>query len=792
MRHFLGLLLTLLLCAVATAQNFTLSGHVQDASSGEQLLGATIWCTDAEAGAAGNTYGFYSLTLPAGEHDIVVSYIGYSSQLFTVDFNANLKMDFELVAGTALGEAVVTGEAFNRIEDRVQMSKIEVPIEQIKRIPAIGGEVDLLKALQLLPGIQSGGEGSSGLYVRGGSPDQNLMLLDGVPLYSVSHLFGFFSVFNADAVKNMSITKGGFPARFGGRLSSILEINLKDGHMKELHGDATVSMIASKLTLEGPLAKDKASFMISARRTYLDVLLGPAFNAINNNDGNSNAEPRYYFYDLNGKINWKISPRDRVFFSAFSGKDDFGFKSESVLFGSSPGESMTSKSDFGLDWENSVQAARWNHEWSPQLFSNVSLTRSYYRFNTGIEFSDITTANDTTNTERFAALYRSGIEDYAAQIDFDYAPNADHYIRTGAKWTHHRFSPGATQLELDFGQENPIDTLLGASDINSNDAYLYIEDEVSLSNRLKANFGLHTSFMHVQKKMYASLQPRLAVNYTLPSGTALKASYARMNQYVNLLTNEGLGLPTDLWVPSTANIRPQQSWQVALGLAKTLSEFELSFEGYYKEMDGLLSYRDGASFMFSLETNWEEQVTQGIGNAYGFELLAQKKVGRTTGWIGYTLSWSNRKFDEINSGDWYPFTYDRRHDVSLVVNHDLGEHWGFSAAWMYGTGRALTLSESVYSTFTEEEDGTVSVGQITVPSGKNAFRMSPFHRLDLSFIHIKRGENFERSLIFSAYNAYNNLNPFFALLDKNTNGQPVIVEYGIFPIIPSIAWRVSF
>lgn len=802
MSHFFRILQPLLTLAAAlcvlcwspkiAAQSFTLSGHVQDAASGEQLLGATVWCSDLSIGVAANTYGFYSLSLPEGEHQVVVSYIGYTPQRFSVLFDQDHKMNVELVAGTALGEAVVTGEIFGHIEEQVQMSKIEVPIEQIKRLPAIGGEVDLLKALQLLPGVQSGGEGSSGLYVRGGSPDQNLMLLDGVPLYSVNHLFGFFSVFNADAVKSMAITKGGFPARFGGRLSSILEINLKDGHMKEIHGDATVSIIASKLTLEGPIIKDKASFMVSARRTYLDILLRPLFARINQNENSSGTvEPRYYFYDINGKVNWKVNDRDRVFFSTFSGTDDFGFSTHDT-YDQSGGQTVNTESDFGLDWVNSVQALRWNHEWQPKLFSNVTLTRSYYRFNTGIEFSDAVTTADTTISERFAALYRSGIEDYAAQIDFDYAPNASHYVKFGAKWTHHRFSPGATQLELDFGQSNPIDTLLGAMDVNSNDSYVYVEDEVALTPRLRANIGLHASMMHVQGKTYGSLQPRLALNFRLPTGTALKASYARMAQYVNLLTNEGLGLPTDLWVPSTAKIRPQKSWQVAVGLADTFGEFELSLEGYYKGLDGLLSYKDGASFMFNLETDWEEQVTQGIGNAYGLEFLAQKKMGRTSGWVGYTLSWSNRKFDAINNGAWYPFTYDRRHDVSLVVNHELGGKWSTSAVWVYGTGRALTLSELMYTTFFVDEQGNIYEEEITLPSGKNAFRMSPYHRLDVSIVQTKTIKNMKRSVIFSVYNAYNNLNPFFANLEENNTGQPVIREYGIFPFLPSIAWRLSF
>ena len=764
--------------------NFTLSGHIQDSSSGEQLLGATVWCEDVKVGVAANLYGFYSLTLPEGKYNILVRYIGYSTQKFEVNLIENIKMDIELVAGTTLSEAVVTGESFNKIEDQVQMSKITIPLEQVKRLPAIGGEVDLLKVLQLLPGVQSGGEGTSGLYVRGGSPDQNLMLLDGVPLYSVNHLFGFFSVFNADAVKNMSITKGGFPARYGGRLSSIVEINMKDGHMKEYHGDATVSVIASKLTLEGPIVKDKASFMISGRRTYLDLLVNPLIAATNNNNSGVTTDPRYFFYDLNAKLNWKVGKKDRLYFSAFQGKDDFGIASTEDY-----GQSSSSL-DFGLDWKNAIQALRWNHEWGPRLFSNATLTRSLYEFNTGVDISEISQEGDSL---RMAALYNSGIEDFGGRVDFDFAPNARHFIKFGANWTYHTFSPGATALELDFGQINNIDTVLGPEDITSNEAFVYIEDEFELGDRVKVNLGVHASSLAVQDSNYYSIQPRAALNFRLPGGYALKTSYAQMAQYVNLLTNEGLGLPTDLWVPSTARIRPQQSWQVAMGVAKTYGEFEVSLEGYFKSMDGLLSYKQGSSFLFSLDTDWEDQVTQGIGNSYGMELLVQKKLGRTTGWVGYTLSWSNRQFDEINSGNWYPFTYDRRHDLSFVITHDFTDKWTGSAVWLYGTGRALTLNESTFSAYIPDASGSgIYSFSADVPSDKNAFRMSPYHRLDLSLTRTKKTGDGSKQLIFSVYNAYNNLNPFFAQTDQDDNGNPVIREYGIFPIIPSIAWRYSF
>ena len=781
----------LLLCGIAVmfsytllAQTYTISGHIQDSSSGEQLLGATIYCEDLREGVMANAYGFYSLTIPSGKHQILVTYIGYASQRFEVDSDSNLRMDIDLIAGTQLSEAVVIGEEFNRIEDQVQMSKMYVPIDQIKRLPAIGGEVDLLKILQLLPGVQSGGEGTSGLYVRGGSPDQNLMLLDGVPLYSVNHLFGFFSVFNADAVKNMSITKGGFPARYGGRLSSILEINMKDGHMKSYHVDATVSVIASKVTIEGPLVEDKASFMISGRRTYLDLLVSPLIQ-LANSDQETQTSPRYFFGDFNGKINWKVTENDRIYFSAFTGLDDFGVGIEDNF-----GENQ-SLLDFGLDWRNSIQALRWNHHWGPRLFSNTTLTHSRYDFNTGFDITDISESNDSL---RFASLYNSGINDFSGKIDYEFTPNARHSIRFGSHVTRHSFSPGATALEIDLGSSTSVlDTIIGASQISSLEGSIYLEDEFELGERAKINVGFHGAALDVQDTTYYSLQPRLAVNYKLNNGLAIKASYAEMTQFINLLTNEGLGLPTDLWVPSTNLIRPQNSWQVAIGVATTVSKsIELSLEGYYKSMDGLLSYQEGASF-FDDNADWENKVTQGTGRSYGAEILIQKKKGRATGWIGYTLSWSDRQFDEINSGNRYPFTYDRRHDISLVLNYEIDDKWNFSYVYVYGTGRALTLSDASFMTYVNAgvEQNIMPISA-QVPSAKNSYRMSAYSRTDVSLTRTKYKANSTRELIFSVYNLTNHLNPFFSILDTDASGNAVVTEYGIFPIIPSIALRYSF
>jgi outer membrane receptor for ferrienterochelin and colicin len=776
------------------AQNrFTISGYISDDANGEALIAANIWSPDARVGSSSNAYGFYSLTLPAGKHIIQLQYLGYATQNFEVDLRANTDKNFQMVAAESLlNEVDVVASGSGKIEDQIQMSKMEVPIKQLKSLPAIMGEVDIMKTLQLLPGVQSGGEGTSGLYVRGGSPDQNLILLDGVPLYNVNHLFGFFSVFNADAISNVSLTKGGFPARYGGRLSSVLEIKMKEGNMREFHGDATASIIASKMTLEGPLVKDKASFMISGRRTYLDVLARPFINAANAQNPETTISPTYYFYDMNGKVNWKIGEKDRVYLSHFQGKDDFGTKGRDDF------DDYQAEFGFGLDWRNSITAARWNHQWSPKLFSNVTATRSVYNFNTRISQEERYLPNypDTAGTEesRFAGLYFSGIEDYGARIDFDYVPNPQHYIRYGGGWTNHKFSPGATNFEFQQSGFN-LDTTIGGAEIFSNEAFAYVEDEWNVNENFKIGYGLHLNTLFVENTTYSRLQPRIGMNYSLPGDIALKASYADMMQTVNLLTNEGLGLPTDLWVPSTANLQPQTSQQYAAGLAKNIGPYEFSIEGYYKDMQNLVSYREGASFLFSVDDeSWEDKVTQGQGTSYGMEFFAQKKAGKTNGWIGYTLSWSYRQFDEINGGERYFFTYDRRHDISVVMNHELTENINFSAAWVYGTGRAVTLPEFSYIAGLPEELSWWNYRQLTVEraTDRNSYRYSPYHRLDVSLSFRKKRKTYERWWTISAYNAYNNLHPFFMETTQDRDGNPQLREYGLFPIIPSIAYRIKF
>lgn len=786
MKHLLSSIPFLLLCTTwASAQKHTISGYVRDAASGEPLISANVFDSRSGAGTVTNTYGFYSLTLPADSVSLSFSYIGYENTRRAFLLNKDISLDVGLSGAVQLEEVVVSATRNSaRIEERTQMSQIDVPIAQIKKAPALLGEVDVLKALQLLPGVQSGGEGQTGLYVRGGSPDQNLVLLDGVPVYNVSHLLGIFSVFNADAIKNVTLTKGGFPARYGGRLSSVLEINMKEGNLQEFHGEGAIGLISSKLTLEGPIVRDKTSFLISGRRTYADLIFRPIINA--SQEPGTDLDVALYFYDLNAKLQHKINDKHRLFLSGYFGSDVFAneFREEDGRFKG------------GIDWGNVISALRWNWQLNNKLFANTTLTYSRYKIDILAEFED----RYEGETETYSAKYFSGIEDLAARIDFDYIPSPGHYIRFGASATNHRYEPGALALNAEFAEEQ-FDTLVGSQNAFSNEFALYLEDDMQFG-ALKANLGVHASAFDVNGKFYSSVQPRLGLRYLLDGNWSLKGSFATMTQFINLLTSESFSLPTDLWVPSTARIKPQQSWQAALGAARTFGEdYEVSLEGYYKQMHNVISYKEGASFLFGLENDWQDKVTQGEGESYGLELFIQKKTGRLSGWLGYTLSWNWREFDEINSGRRFPFRYDRRHDVSLVLNYDLSEKVAFSAAWIYGTGNAVTLNTFRYPHDVYNSEPFVGNAEIESGGRKNAFRMTDYHRLDLSVQFHKKKPKWERTWVVGVYNAYYHRNPYYMTLDRELlfdektgkfYEKRRFREVSILPIIPSVSYQFKF
>lgn len=768
------------------AQSFTISGYVKDKSTGEVLIGANIYNTKNENGAATNSYGFFSYTAKTDSVELIVSYIGYSVERITFFLKEDVELNIELVPGGVLEEIVVrAGE--ERVEEVTQMSRVTIPIQQIKSMPRLLGEVDVLKALQMVPGVQSGAEGTSGLYVRGGGPDQNLILLDGVPVYNASHLFGFVSVFNADAINNVDLVKGGFPARYGGRLSSVIDIALKEGNTEKIKGEGSIGIISSKLTVDGPIS-DKTTFLISGRRTYIDILARPLIKA----DSDGEDTGGYYFYDLNTKINHRFSERDRVFLSGYFGKDRAYAESQSSdsYFDGVTTRKSEYEDDFGLEWGNFTTALRWNHIYTPRLFGNVALTYSRYLFDISERTYSKESYGGVNEIDESSIRYFSGINDIAGKVDFEFIPSPEHHIRFGSSIIGHKFNPGV----LAFKSNVESDTTLGEQRTRSAEFFTYAENDVQLLENLSLNAGVHFSGFAVEEEIYTSFEPRIAFNYTLPSNLAIKGSYTKMTQYIHLLTNSGIGLPTDLWVPSTSKIKPQVSNQFAIGLAKNLNVVEVTLEGYYKKMNNLIEYEEGATYL-STEDNWQNKVAIGEGESYGAELFFQKKYGKWNGWLGYTLSWNFRQFDDVNFGKRYPYKYDRRHDANLVLVYTPKKGVEYSLGWVYGTGNAISLPTSTYpGAFPNSE---YQNGSVNYYDGRNGFRMRAYHRLDISGSWTKPKRWGERTWSVGVYNAYSRRNPFFVDIQTDfnfTNGteEKKLVQFSLFPIIPSITYSFKF
>lgn len=804
-RTVLLLLSFFMAASIYGQQRFTVSGTISDRASGEALIGATVQEMYSKKGASSNTYGFYSLTLPASDSILLsISYVGYKPLLYKTPFKSNISINLSLEEASVLGEVEIVAERYERIEERAQMSRIDIPIDQIKNVPALLGEKDVLRALQLLPGVSGGGEGQSGIYVRGGGPDQNLILLDGVPVYNASHLFGFFSVFNADAIKDVSLIKGGFPARYGGRLSSVIEINMKEGNENEFHGEGSIGIIASKMTLEGPIKKGRSSFIVSGRRTYIDLLARPLIKSAFSADGSSGVAG-YYFDDVNAKVNYRLSDKDRLYLSYYGGGDQFYLRfseKDGGLIGQTRYEDKFSN---GLGWGNRTAALRWNHVFTPKLFANTTATFSRYKFNTdfGAESFRYDSNGNLTESDVFSLDYFSGIRDLALKIDLDYIPDPSHYLRFGANAIVHTFQPG--QFKSLISSVSPSDTVSLRTDFIEPDIFateyaLYAEDDWKVTDRLRINTGLHFSGFALKNKPYFSLQPRFNARYLFDGNWSMKAAFSTMQQYIHLLTNETIGLPTDLWLPSTQKIKPQRSWQAALGAAKTISRgYECSIEVFYKEMDNVIAFNEGASaFQFQ---GWEDRVSQGKGTAYGAEFFVQKKKGKFTGWVGYTLSWAWRQFDNINFGEKYPYKYDRRHDFEITGSYKFNKRISASATWVYATGNAVTFGNARYlgpSPYSYNY-GDFLFEQEHTPF-RNNFRMPSYHRLDFGVDITKKKRRYERTWSFGAYNGYNRANPFFLFRDTDTtvnpdgtvDSRPVLKKAALFPIIPYVNWSFKF
>lgn len=778
--------LLFLISSIGFAQkNYTISGYITDGMTGESVVGAVVYDQNNTAfGTSSNVYGFYSLSLPEGEHTIEFSFIGFKKEVKVFNLTENVTYDVELKTETTqLQEVEILSEAPDENTQSTKMSTIELEMEQMKTLPALMGEVDVLKTIQLLPGVQSAGEGNSGFYVRGGGPDQNLILLDEATVYNAAHLFGFFSVFNADAVRDIEITKGGMPARFGGRLSSVLEINMKDGNMKEHQFEGGIGLISSRFTAQGPIKVDTSSFIISARRTYIDVLMKPFLKNKPELDGTG-----YYFYDLNAKFNHKISKTDRLYLSTYFGRDVFGFKDPVAGF------------EIDIPWGNATASLRWNHLFSDKLFMNTSLIFSDYQF----EFAAV--------ESEFEFRMFSGIRDYNVKVDFSYFPNNKHEIRFGTNNMYHIFKPNNASAKVGEVEFQPEKTILQ----HALEGGLYVQDEISFSQRLKGNVGLRYSwFNHIGPfqrfvkddfdkiidtlnydsfeglQFYQGLEPRLSMRYAIDEKKSIKGSYSQNYQYVHMATLSGTSLPTDTWVSSTSLVRPQKAIQYALGYFHNFKQnkFETSVELYYKDMENMIEYEEGYVPENGVNDNVDDYFVFGKGWSYGAEFFVKKRTGKFTGWIGYTISKTERRFKEINNNEIFPAKYDRRHDLSVVGSYNFNKRWNLSGTFVYATGNTMTVK--VAQAFIEG-----SFQSIYGP--RNGYRIIPYHRADISLTYKQKETKKFRSIWnFSIYNVYNRRNPYFIYETKEGSLEDLSYEtsakmISLFPILPSIGWSFKF
>ena len=797
-----GIILFLSVGHSSVAQTVTISGYVYERGSLELLPYINVYEEKSGMSVFSNEYGFYVMQIPYSDTvNVIFSGYGYAyDTLHIISPTSEESYNPEMIKITVLEDVIVRAD---RLTQDVQMSTIQVTAKEVKAVPILLGEKDLFKTLMLMPGVQSGNEGTSGIYVRGGGPDQNLIILDEATIYNANHLLGFFSIFNGDAIKSVELVKGGFPARYGGRLSSVIDVHMKEGNKTEYHGEGGIGIISSHLMVEGPIVKNKASFMISGRTTYFDLLARPLMKILS-----PETSAGYYFFDLNAKFNYDFGDKNKLYLSAYFGRDKFHLEE----FFKDDGEKEKYK--MGLFWQNATATARWNHQFTRNLFSNLSFVFSDYTMDIYDKYKSV--------DYQYSSTYKSGIRDYTLKYDMTYVPDGLQRILVGAAVTYHQSCPSAISLKEDTLSSKKVQMEHGL------EYSLYAEDEINIRNKFRINPGIRLTCFSVPRRTYFSPEPRLSMSYNFLPNLALKASYAMMSQSMLLLSTSTIGLPTDLWVPVTANVKPQRSQQVALGLHYDLYNPSMSFsvEGYYKHLNNVLAYKEGASFFLDalegifdqtgeFEKIWSDNVTAGKGWSYGVEFLVRKNAGKFTGWIGYTLSWTQQQFDDLNFGRKFFARYDRRHDVSIVLMYSPTKKINLSLAWVFATGNAVTLPVSVYqeqniSQYLQDylypdpdaalynDDYGHYVGYVENYSEKNNLRMQPFHHLDIGaqFIvpHKKKGESiFEVSI----YNVYNYKNAFFYFVDSeydaNTGtSSQVLKKVCIFPIIPSFTYHFRF
>lgn len=768
LRLFPLILLFLVPMAHSWAQR-TIHGVVRDADTGETLIGATVQVANTTVGTFTNEYGFYSLRVEGETVVLLASFVGYQSMEVPVGPDTPLPLTIRMSSGQMLQEVVVKSNSFREQLNSAQMGVQELSAREARLIPVVFGESDIIKAIQLKPGINSGSEGNTGLFVRGGSADQNLFVLDEAVVYNPNHLFGFFSTFNTDAVKDVKIYKGGFPAQYGGRLSSVIDVKLNEGNNQRVSGTGGIGLIASRLTLEAPVVRDKASLIVSGRRTYVDIFTR-AVNRANADKPEFSPIPDYYFYDLNTKLNYQVSERDRIFVSGYFGRDDFGFSDDDF--------------NFSFIWGNATGSARWNRIINPRLFANTTITFSDYLYRisnqlTGFDFS-----------------LESRIRDINLKSDFTWSPDNRHAVRMGGELTRHQFVVG----RLKAGSEDRSIAFSAGQDLTALEGALYAQNEWTINERSSANLGIRLSGFLQDRQVYGGVEPRLAYNYRLSEPVSLKASYARMYQYLHLVANSTIALPTDIWYPSTAGVKPQISDQVSAGWQWLLGpKYLLSNEFYYKNLQNQVDFKNFADLFANDQL--EKEFTFGRGYAYGTEVYLEKKEGALTGWIGYTLAYVRRGgFPDIMDGRFFAPRFDRRHDISIVAIYEINRRFTATAAWVYGSGDLAWLPTGRFG-FQDIPGGSLTP-VVPVYGDRNNVRLPAYHRLDLGLVVKFFPRWGESDLTISVYNAYDRRNPYFLYLDAETRPDPDLgidvvdristKQVSLFPIIPSLTYNFKF
>ena len=765
----------------AFAQNPVLSGYVTDSKTGEAIIGANIMDLESRVGTSSNKFGFFTLNLKKDKiHRVQFSFVGYDTKITEIQINKDKSLVVSLdLSEHSLSEIVIVSK--KKIEERAEMGKINIPVSTIRILPSLSGEADIMKAFQLMPGVQMGAENTNGLFVRGGSADQNLFLLDDVPLYNVNHLGGFFSVFDPSMLKSVDLYKGGFPARYGGRISSVMDIRTKDGSLYNHKGEFSLGILSSKLFLEGPIKSGKSSYALSFRYCNFGIYSW-LFSKLQNETGTSG----YNFHDINLKTNYILSPRNRLFLNFYSGDDDISYKETNVKVENS---NYTYSGNSDIKWGNTSGSVRWLHTADNGFFNNTTLSFSGYRFFNSIESS----TKDTDTNEEMSDSFetRSAINDFALKNDAEISLN-EHTFRFGLSAINHFFAPGTVkQSHSGSDLDSTITNLTKV--IYAFDFCGYGEWEYTLFNNLSVNTGFRTGFYAATDRIYPVFEPRIVLNYLFLPSFSFKTSYTKMHQNMHLLTNSDGGLPTDVWVPSTNMIKPESSEQLSLGFAHTTkNNYELSIELYTKKMKNLIDYKEGI-LVYDGHQGWENKVeTDGVGNVKGIELLFQKKSGNLTGWLAYTLSSNKRKFEHLNDGVEFPYIYEQTHNVSLTGNYKISKSTTISAIWIYHSGNHITLPLAKYQIANYDYMGNLSYSEVEIYSKKNGYSLPAYHRLDLGLNRTKQLKKGVRNWSVNIYNAYNRQNAYYVYYKKNEDGNIKLYQRSFFPLMLNVGYSYTW